>query len=687
VLLMVLLAAGCGFSPKFPGGTIQCGAPPQNQCPGALKCDRGSGLCLADGESAPADAGADGPAGDRPAPPPRPPSSDDCNVLDPAACPAGKTCRSFCVGDEAAVARCEAVGPVPLGQTCSSEQRCGAGAACVQRRCQVLDVVRMCEKVCATDADCPAGGTCRPIPCGGDPFRTCTNPCDPRPGAPATCPAETTCYVDKGDVVGCDCTRAGAGRDGYACDDGPLGACEPGLTCAAERGGRVCRPLCRRDQPTPGCAAGRSCLAVPGFEKWGACVPDPGPDITPSGCDATRASSCGDDRACRAACGGPLNGTATCQVRVGMLAPGQVCAGDLFCAPGSGCVTRSCGGTPIRICQQWCKVDADCGGGSSGCESIACGGQPSPFRLCSLRCEPRGAANIGCPTGMACTLGPGDRTDCGCPPAGGGLEGDPCQHGQAGACRPGHLCVGPGNGATCRRICRLADNDCAGGARCTPVPDHVVHGACLPPSTPAACDPTQPASCPAGNACVVSCDPQDPTTLRTLCVPAGTAAPGQSCVAAGDCAGGSVCLGATCADGVTRRTCSRHCRVDADCGGGTARCLPIACGSRDTPYGRCTASCDPVGASTAGCPSGLTCFLFQGDLTECSCRRPTQVGGDGDPCTSVLTCRPGLTCVHEGPARVCRAICRLEGPSTCAPDRRCTALPDHRAFGACVPTP
>jgi hypothetical protein len=130
--------------------------------------------------------------------------------------------------------------------------------------------------------------------------------------------------------------------------------------------------------------------------------------------------------------------------------------------------------------------------------------------------------------------------------------------------------------------------------------------------------------------------------------------------------------------------CKRYCKLDADCGGGTAHCSRITCGDARVPYGTCSIECDPRGPKTAGCPAGRDCILYAGDATDCRCYMPKPGGADGDSCLVTLDCLPGNTCVFEGSRHLCRPVCRIDEPSTCPAGRVCSALPDQRTYGACL---
>jgi hypothetical protein len=228
----------------------------------------------------------------------------------------------------------------------------------------------------------------------------------------------------------------------------------------------------------------------------------------------------------------------------------------------------------------------------------------------------------------------------------------------------------------------------------TKVPVLVTRGA-LPPKIDAGadavifdggapCDPSRPATaCGAGQTCVVACRPDDSNV--GMCQVAGSKPPGALC--SDDCQQGSECFAFTCG-GAPVRSCLRLCSVDADCGG-EGRCVTaVPCGAKTTIYRTCSRPCDPVAPASSGCAPGLSCFLFDSELTDCDCVGAQRTGDDGAPCNSSDSCRPGLFCVSMGGAKACRPLCRLDGTSApCAGGRVCAKLvdPAFTIYGACVP--
>src|SRR5437763_1164280 len=134
------------------------------------------------------------------------------------------------------------------------------------------------------------GAGCVAIGCGG---RSCDIACDPR--AQTGCAAGAACILFSADEVDCRCQPANRNvAEGGACDTTKL--CVPGLICANEAAGNVCRPICRRANPGD-CATGRTCNAVSGYSVYGACSPGvtpPPASSNPFGdCDFVTATSCG----------------------------------------------------------------------------------------------------------------------------------------------------------------------------------------------------------------------------------------------------------------------------------------------------------------------------------------------------------------------------------------------------------
>jgi hypothetical protein len=401
-------------------------------------------------------------------------------------------------------------------------------------------------------------------------------------------------------------------------------------------------------------------------------------------CDPTVVGACSAGQSCQIQCVGTANpglARSSCGT-AGTQQLNQACTLTSDCAAGLRCLAPlGCSGK--QYCRSNCKSDADCGGGGS-CINVTCSGQNSGFGACLSSCDP--VSGSGCGEGLVCTLSPADRTDCQCRTGTGG-DGATCT--KTADCQSGFMCLQRGAATVCRRICRIGTSECGAGNSCVVIPQNRAFGACVPTATdvPPACDPALANSCTAGSGCEAGCNPA--TGMQSAdCAPKGTKVVAELCTGASDCGPGHICLGTACADGKRLSYCKKHCKVSADCGGGTARCShTLRCGTAVAGlYGTCSFACDPRGAATSGCPSGAICILLSHEVTDCSCRQASQTGTDGQPCmTNVESCEPGLTCAIENTERVCRPICRLDMPLTCAAGRACRALPDQKIFGACMP--
>jgi hypothetical protein len=124
------------------------------------------------------------------------------------------------------------------------------------------------------------------------------------------------------------------------------------------------------------------------------------------------------------------------------------------------------------------------------------------------------------------------------------------------------------------------------------------------------------------------------------------------------------------------RTCLRFCdHNDAACGEPNALCnVPIHCGTTSPDFAVCSRPCDPTGSGTVGCATGLSCFVYDGETTDCAC---AGLGDVGASCTQNSGCRTGLSCVVQtGSATgtgACRPVCSLASPS-CPSGTTCHAF-------------
>jgi hypothetical protein len=262
-----------------------------------------------------------------------------------------------------------------------------------------------------------------------------------------------------------------------------------------------------------------------------------GDGVTFPGCDpAAPANLCAANQTCFVNCAANQG---IC-VAAGTKGPGEICAANSDCMPGTQCFDYSklpgcAAGT--KICQKFCDSDAQCAstaggtgggapatggtggnnaGGGSGADGIggaggaggamgSAGGQTaaigpgtcrnavvcSPtlstsYRTCSFGCDPRGNAMAGCPPGLLCFLysdpmTAGDAPDCGCKePSRVGTDGAQCK--SSAACAPGFICNMMASTQVCRRLCMMTSpGDCPAPTTCSKLSNNSVFGVCIPP--------------------------------------------------------------------------------------------------------------------------------------------------------------------------------------------------------------
>jgi hypothetical protein len=208
-----------------------------------------------------------------------------------------------------------------------------------------------------------------------------------------------------------------------------------------------------------------------------------------------------------------------------------------------------------------------------------------------------------------------------------------------------------------------------------------------------ACDPYAPSTaCGSGQTCGLLCGAGEPAI--GMCYAAGAGLPGSVCASNNDCAPGSQCFTFS-AIGCQVMTCLRFCNHDdAACAETGAYCnVPIQCGS--TPdFAACSRPCEPTGAGTTGCATGLGCFVYTDETTDCAC---PGLGTLGASCTQnqgcngelgCTGCQAGLSCVVPSGSTtssgVCRPICRLAAP-VCPTGTTCIAFQGStkKLYGFC----
>lgn len=196
-----------------------------------------------------------------------------CDPYLPAAtCGATKTCGLLCSAGQPAVGMCYAAGTGKAGESCASNNDCGAGSQCFTFSavgCSVMTCLRFCnhnDSACGeTNAFCNV-----PIKCGttSPDFAACSRPCDPTGSGTGGCSAGLSCFVYAGETTDCAC--AGLGDVGASCTQNSgcngepsCAGCRTGLSCVVPTGSATstgtCRPVC--SLASPSCPSGTTCHA------------------------------------------------------------------------------------------------------------------------------------------------------------------------------------------------------------------------------------------------------------------------------------------------------------------------------------------------------------------------------------------------------------------------------------------
>lgn len=237
--------------------------------------------------------------------------------------------------------------------------------------------------------------------------------------------------------------------------------------------------------------------------------------VTFPGCDPANPSvSCKANQTCFVNCAASRG---EC-LAAGTKGPGESCTANTDCVPGAQCFDYSglpgCGGG-TKICQKFCNNDAQCAaiggtstgtagaGGTSGVSSdigsaggasgaaaaggtggqmatvigaesscrnpVVCGANvTTSYRTCSIACDPRGDASLGCAKGLLCFLfkdltSGKESPDCGCrEPSRTKTDGMSCM--SSTDCAPGFVCSTTDKTQVCRKLCQMTSpSDCASG--------------------------------------------------------------------------------------------------------------------------------------------------------------------------------------------------------------------------------
>ena len=145
-------------------------------------------------------------------------------------------------------------------------------------------------------------------------------------------------------------------------------------------------------------------------------------------------------------------------------------------------------------------------------------------------------------------------------------------------------------------------------------------------------------------------------------------ADGPTCTQDGTIDGGQQCLGSGCKAGficsdfvAPPETCHQFCDDDTDCQAPGGVCVLELNINGTTPYTvtLCSENCDPI--SNTGCPvPGMSCGIVgdegppERDFTMCL---PAGSAGQGQSCSGLTDCAPGLACFNVGGSDMCLTWC------------------------------
>ena len=601
---------------------------------------------------------------------------DTCDVTtgtcrhDPLSCDDGNSCTlDSCDATHHVTGGCVHVN-LPDGSTCSDNNSCTAGDACVptpgsasQCAGQILPAGQVCQdgNSCTSGDSCTEGGQCV-----GSPL-TPGSPCDDQ----SLCTPDDICVTSTGGSILCQ----GTAKD-----------CSDGMPCTQD----LCNPATGQcNNPPLSCDDGNACTGDACDAGTGACVRT----FLPGSCSDGNFCTSGDQ--CSS---GNCVGGAPTSCEDNAYCSRDSCSSDLgqcihqpfddLCRPDTICVTYVCdniGGPPPEH--------------EDGCTPRP---RPGPFE-----CDGNPCTTDGCDTQTgACFFAFYNTNPCDdhnvC------TTNDRCSSGSCGgtpSCDDGNVCTNdscdPETGA-----CQHANNTepCGDGNPCTA--GDVCSGGICQSGTPLSCDDGDPctadsctgtgcahtAACDDGNACTTdSCDAGTGACQHTNNT--GSCSDGNPCTladacSAGACQGtpmncddGNVCTNDQCEVGICRHydtflpPCDdlNPCTVNDHCSNGACTGSPRVCND----FVQCTdGSCDPA----VGCIYTPNSTDFCTDFNACTV---------GDRCSNG-TCQSGTpndcddhnVCTTDSCAPATGACQRVNNTDPCEEGNLCT-IGDLCSGGVC----
>lgn len=154
------------------------------------------------------------------------------------------------------------------------------------------------------------------------------------------------------------------------------------------------------------------------------------------------------------------------------------------------------------------------------------------------------------------------------------------------------------------------------------------------------------------------CTSHDAAT--TQCDPNGSVNRGERCMSMDgidSCYAGNACIDQGNRIGI----CRAWCRTDGDCGTRSYCELPLGTAGLRV----CSQPCNVFGA---GCPSGLACYAYNTEHTDC--RLPGSKT-EGMPCVRPEECMAGMACLGPAGNESCRKLCPRSTGGGCGVGQSC----------------